>query len=243
MNGKDLKYDARQLMRDYSPKVFLVAVIFLILNTIMGHLQINLLGTADVYARYMQLYSAAQSPYLISSNPVNPLSFFRPSGIPFALALSLFTSMINIGYRSYCLLVSRKSEADYKNLFDGFMFFGKAVILDFLINILVILWTALLVVPGIIASYNYRMAYYILLDDPSKSALQCIRESKQLMRGYKSDLFIIDLSFIGWSLLDAVVIFAIPTSFPLPLVSIWLTPYIHITEASFYNRLIYSLTV
>ncbi len=40
-------------------------------------------------------------------------------------------------------------------------------------------------VPGIIASYRYRMAVFILLDNPECGALQAIRMSKDMMKGIK----------------------------------------------------------
>ena len=61
-----------------------------------------------------------------------------------------------------------------------------------------------------------------------KSAWQCLRESGALMRGHKWELFVLDLSFLGWMLLSAM--FA-------P-VTIWLDPYRAITNANYYNRLV-----
>ena len=98
----------------------------------------------------------------------------------------------------------------------------------FLKKLYVALWSLLLVVPGIVAAYRYRQALYLLLDHPEKSAWQCLRESSALMSGHKWELFVLDLSFLGWALLSAM--FA-------P-VSIWLDPYRAITNAGFYNRLI-----
>ena len=82
--------------------------------------------------------------------------------------------------------------------------------------------------PGIVAAYRYRQALYLLLDHPERSAWQCLRESGELMSGHKWELFVLDLSFLGWAMLSAM--FA-------P-VSIWLDPYRAITNAGFYNRLI-----
>lgn len=95
-------------------------------------------------------------------------------------------------------------------------------------GLFVFLWSLLLVVPGIIAAYRYRQALYLLLDHPEKSAWQCLRESAAVMRGHKWELFVLDLSFLGWMLLSA--LFA-------P-VSIWLDPYRAITNANYYNRLV-----
>ena len=101
----------------------------------------------------------------------------------------------------------------------------------------------LFVIPGIIASYRYRLAYYILIDDPGKGALQCINESKLMMHGKKLDLLTIDISFIGWYILDLAVVFIIPSPIALPIVSIWLSPYLGLTRAAFYEDQITKIAV
>lgn len=70
------------------------------------------------------------------------------------------------------------------------------------------------------------MALYIMLDNPQLSALDCIRASKQMMDGRKGELFVLDLSFLGWYLLAL-----------FPFVTIWVTPYTSITEVNFYLAL------
>ena len=73
-------------------------------------------------------------------------------------------------------------------------------------SIFIMLWTILLIVPGIIATLRYSQAFYILADDPSKGVMQCLKESKEMMKGNKAKLFCLELSFIGWCLLIYAVI-------------------------------------
>ena len=118
---------------------------------------------------------------------------------------------------------------DLNDLFRGFRDdFGGTLLISLLSGLFIFLWSLLLVVPGIVAAYRYRQALYLLLDHPERSAWQCLRESSALMSGHKWELFVLDLSFLGWAMLSAM--FA-------P-VSIWLDPYRAITNAGFYNRLI-----
>ena len=70
------------------------------------------------------------------------------------------------------------------------------------------------------------MAVFIFCDDPEKGALNCIRESKAMTRGYKGQLFVLDLSFIGWSILSMI-----------PFVGIYTEPYMTTTKANFYRAL------
>ena len=63
------------------------------------------------------------------------------------------------------------------------------------------LWTLLFIIPGIIKSYAYRMVPYILSDNPTIGYKRAIELSNDMTRGHKFDMFVLDLSFIGWYLL------------------------------------------
>jgi uncharacterized membrane protein len=68
-------------------------------------------------------------------------------------------------------------------------------------KIFIFLWSLLLIIPGIIKSYAYRMVPYILADNPNIGAEKAIELSNEMTRGHKFDMFVLDLSFIGWYLL------------------------------------------
>ena len=238
MPGFEQKINARKLIRDNSPKIFLISIIFIILSTVMSELQFRLPGTMDVYDQYVQQLLTGEKQSLSTI-----YSYFRPSGVPFAVVLWFLSVVLDTGLKSYCLKTSRKQKGDHKDLFDGFLFFGKVILIQIISSIFIMMWSFLFIIPGIIAFYKYRQAYYILLDDPKKSALQCISESKHMMHGKKLDLFLLDLSFIGWLFLDYLVVIIMPLPFSLPIVSILLTPYFGLTCAGFYNQLINRLAV
>ena len=61
--------------------------------------------------------------------------------------------------------------------------------------IALILWT----------TFRYAMTNYILLDT-GKSGLEAISESKRMMKGNKWKFFVLHLSFIGWYLIEFVII-------------------------------------
>lgn len=71
-------------------------------------------------------------------------------------------------------------------------------------SIYTLLWTLLLIIPGIIKAYSYRMVPYILADSPSIGHNRAIQLSKEMTHGHKLDMFILDLSFLGWYLLGAI---------------------------------------
>jgi len=71
----------------------------------------------------------------------------------------------------------------------------------FLMQLYAFLWTLLLIIPGIIKAYAYRMVPYILADNPQMEANEAITLSRKMMDGEKWEAFVLDLSFIGWYLL------------------------------------------
>jgi uncharacterized membrane protein len=87
------------------------------------------------------------------------------------------------------------------DLFSGFYYFVQAFLMYLLIAIFVGIGCILLIVPGIIVGYGLSLAPYLLADDPSKGAMNCIKESWALMKGNKWRKFVLDLSFIGWWIL------------------------------------------
>ena len=86
----------------------------------------------------------------------------------------------------------------------GFSFFGKALWLAIISGFFTMLWSCLLYVPGIIKSYSYSLAPYILAENPTMTAREALNESKRITTGAKKDLFVMDLSFIGWILLGGI---------------------------------------
>ncbi len=90
-------------------------------------------------------------------------------------------------------------KVDFGDLFKGFSDdFGQTLVLGLMIEVYTLLWSLLFIIPGIIKSYSYSMAFYIQNDSPNKDWSVCLRESKQMMKGHKWELFVLDLSFFGW---------------------------------------------
>lgn len=90
-------------------------------------------------------------------------------------------------------------------------------------------WSLLLIIPGIVKGYEYRMIPYLLGDDPEMSKEEAFARSKEMMNGQKWNAFVLDLSFIGWNILSL---------FTLGLLSVfYVAPYENLTHAALYNRL------
>ena len=136
-------------------------------------------------------------------------------------------TMVGVGNMIYSLHVVREEKADYGNLLDGFAIFFRVIVLTILEALIVAAFTMLFVIPGVIFAYRYRQAMYLLIDHPDRSPIECLRASGALMRGHKWELFVLDLSFIGWMLVQWL----------LSPFAIWLRPYQSLTYANYYRTL------
>lgn len=72
----------------------------------------------------------------------------------------------------------------------------------FLRDLYLFLWSLLFVVPGVIKSYSYRLVPYILAEQPDMDQREAFRLSREMMDGNKWHAFCLDLSFIGWDILN-----------------------------------------
>ena len=125
------------------------------------------------------------------------------------------------------LRMKRKEEPGVQSLF-AFYTNKKVWAVELLKNIYIILWTLLLIVPGIVKSYSYAMTEYILFDNPNIGAEEAINRSMAMMKGKKLKLFLLDLSFVGWFILALLT---------LGIGFVLLVPYIYPAHAAFYEDL------
>ncbi len=114
--------------------------------------------------------------------------------------LVLVTGPIAYGVAKISLsLVRGKDKVNLEDLFSGYKEnFTASMLLGLLKTIFLFLWTLLFIIPGIIKSYSYSMAFYIQQDSENKDWNYCITESRKRMNGHKAELFVLDLSFLGW---------------------------------------------
>ena len=215
------KAAARESMREAHPNPMLVTLVYLLVAVAVGAVSAYALGGGVRISLGGHMYYAYETGTALASGVL--AAFLR-------ILISLFTAMLSYGYLAYTLYVSRRQEAGFGDLTLGFSDAGRVIVLNILIGLFVMLWSLLLIIPGIMAAYSYRLAPYILLDNPEIGAREAIRRSKELMYGHRWELFVCDASFIGWALL---------TALTAGILSVWVTPYQLVTYARFYDSLAY----
>lgn len=154
------------------------------------------------------------------------LVFIIAAAVVIGFFALLIGSVVWVGYARFNINLIEGKTADINQLFLRFYDWKRLTLARFLQGLYVFLWSLLLIIPGIIASYSYSMTGYILAEHPEMSAKDAIALSKEIMQGNKMRLFMLHLSFFGWGLL-AVITCGIG--------GLWVTPYVQAATAVFYR--------
>lgn len=180
------------------------------------------------------------------------------------LVCFIIGGVVQLGYSRFNLRLIDRENAETRDLFSQLDRFGQGFLMQLLMDVYHLLWTLLLLIPGIIKAYAYAMTPYILYEHPEMTPNEAITESRRMMDGKKWDYFCLGFSFIGWDLLASAPAFAAyvyfvfhydtatmgvaellsAMSWLLPLMAVlcvgylFLTPYRNAANAAFYRELI-----
>lgn len=223
-----LKERSKQIIRNSNPKVLTASILFVALSALITLLSTRLVGIdADTAARYLQYLQNGNTDAAIrilqSSQPSTGAHLVN-------LLLESVSIIVALGFEIFLLNTLRGTAPVLANLLDGFGYWWKVLLIELVCGVFVLLWSLLLIVPGIVASYRYSMARYVLITNPDYGVMDCIRESKRLTQGWKGALFVMDLSFLGWSLLSMIPVLGW-------LLSVWVSPYRALTFLQAYERI------
>ena len=251
MDRKHIKAQAKGLMK--SGNAVTVSIVYNVILMIFSMLNFKL--SLEKISEYYQSISDSIRLNAGLGNPTYQLdpeayldglmnSLPSTGGGLLSLVVSIIGLVISAGFVIFLLHTINGEEAGCGNLFDGFAMFLRIVWFNILQGLFILLWSLLFVIPGIIAIYRYRFGIYLLLEHPEMSAMQCLKESKRLTKGYKGQLFVMDLSFIGWAILSSVAgrigstlgLVVLGVSVLAYVVQIWLEPYKGLSFALFYRQ-------
>ncbi len=164
------------------------------------------------------------------------LACFIFSAIQGLATATIAGSIIVLGPLSYGFsrmlvkLVCGKTEIDFADFVTGFTEnFTQSLLLGLLSSLFIFLWSLLFVIPGIIKTYSYSMSFFIQQQSANKDWQYCLDKSKELIEGKKMQLFLLDLSFLGWYILGALC-FGVGMLFVIP--------YHQMARANFYMNLV-----
>ena len=221
-----LKMEAKAITKNARVSAYLFTLLYLVIGTVLDGVDWLVSGgTRTEAVTYMENYlpDFDVNVYLTSPLALPP----AVSGF-ISIVVSLVAVVLSAGYIQYLLSVRKGIVTPYATMFDGFLFVGKIILLTIVQYIFVFLWSLLFIIPGIIASYRYRFALYNLCEDPEIGVMEALNMSKAQTRGHKWELFVLDLSFLGWSIL---------CTLTLGILSIWIMPYRNQTDIGYFQAI------
>lgn len=150
--------------------------------------------------------------------------------IIFSLVLSIFVfTPLYVGCQRYFVLCGKQPTSLDEVVFAFSNSYLNIVKIMFFKNLYTFLWTLLLIIPGIIKGYEYRMIPYLLAENPNIDMKEAFSLTKQMMDGDKANAWVLDLSFIGWNLLGALTCCILNI--------FYVNPYQNLTNAQLYEAL------
>ena len=157
------------------------------------------------------------------------LIYINPESAIIAILVQIISLIIAgpiaIGQCKLFINLSNNENPKFSDVWFGFGNILKALGVTLLIGIAVSIGTIFFIIPGIIISFMYSQVYYIMAENPDISVLDCLRESARIMKGHKMELFILELSFLGWIIL---------TALTCGIAGLFVLPYYSATLANFY---------
>jgi len=215
---------AKLLMSKHGTAVYTITCFYLVILMGISHLTGSLSG---FHAAYNEMYSAFKATgEMIAPNWPQITS----AAVILCCALNIMRIFVNASFEIMGLYVSRGEKAEFKMLFSAFDFPVKVFIIAILQTIIVTIGFICFILPGFYLSYSFRMAYFVLVDDPSRSAVSCLTESFKIMNGKRMKIFALDLSFLPWMFISEII-----TTYFFPILDVWLLPYRAVSLAVFYN--------
>lgn len=226
LDRRAIKANARTLIREKGAGVMMVSLIYLLLteglNTLLNLVLHN--PIALIQNQWMQSLRSAMEPYIESGSPEGELNLQPVYAATFSYARKLlfaprqelllfvfllfflYTVAVSYGYSDWALRRLRGERPGWSAIFDRLEMAGKFILLELLTMLLVGVGLTFFLLPGLYFLYSLRMARYILLDNPQMSVLEAMGRSRLLSRGYKRQIFTLDLSFLGWVILTNVAV-------------------------------------
>jgi hypothetical protein len=202
---EDLKERARLALKDNGYwRPVLMMWVFLLLTASLGL-------SGNEFGLIYRLCGPNARQLLLEMQRNLPLSaWFWGAMAVLSLAFQILViNPLTVGRNRYFLL-HRAFRPGFSTLFEpfrsGYINTVRAMLMTDLITLL---WTLLLVVPGVIKAYQYYFVPALLAENPKLDWRRAMRISRDMTQGSKFEIFVMALSFLGWSFLALVLSAAI----------------------------------
>ena len=156
-NRIEAKFRAKTSIRQARPSPMRVTLVFLLLTSLLSTLVRYLTFAPMEIIDYFYYYQGSYSPEMIWAYIWNTYANQILTYLGISFVLGIYTTVMNFGYTSYALRLSRNEEPELTHIFDGFVKVWRVLWMSFLKVLFVLLWTILGALPGYGAIFAYIM--------------------------------------------------------------------------------------
>ena len=206
---EELKSNAKTVLRRY----YWMAVVVCLIEGMISQFIIYLDNGIYIFKTMMDVLRSVQTGIYTPTAVENPIGFLWFLSIIFVIFVG---NPLTVGLARY-FMESRSQTSSIATLFYAFRNgrYLKVTKVMFIMYIKIMLWTLLFFIPGIIKSYEYYFIPYMLAENPNLETKRYFEISKAMTNDEKANMFVLDLSFVGWVLLGTLLcgvglIFVIP---------------------------------
>ena len=147
----------------------------------------------------------------------------EPSQLTKIVALIVAFILISAQLNMFLNLALKNKKICFESFFKGLLNWLKSAQACFWLSLYVLLWSLLFFFPGVVKAFSYSQTLFIINEYPKIGIRKAMKISRVMTNGYKGELFVMCLSFLGWIILSCL-------SFGIGF--LWLIPYM---ESSFTN--------
>lgn len=125
------------------------------------------------------------------------------TAVSYGIGALFLVPPLYVGMCVFFLRTWRGEQPPFETLFEGFQYYTRSLVGVLWMSLWTFLWSLLFIIPGIIKGYAYSMTPYLIADYPDLDPREAVKVSMAITNGHKMEIFIMQLSFFGWSLLSA----------------------------------------
>jgi len=221
MDRKEIKSLAKEKIKGNIWNILWPLLIIMVISSILT----DLVGGGSLYTIDVDKLRNLST---IDYESLMSITTYNPTAQAWSLVVEIIMGIASAGYLKYLLNFVRDGSAEFNDIIEVVKKKWLQILLaEILVSVIVGLFSLLFIIPGIIMGFAYAMVTYLIIDTDIE-AKDALKKSKEMMKGYKWDYFVFNLSFIGWYLL---------VPFTLGIILIWLVPYVRVAQALYYDNL------
>lgn len=180
-DGRLYKKQAREQLKKHWPEALLITLLIQVVSAII---------------------TTPQAIAQVNHGMHGTVYTFTPLILTTIVMLFAVTGILQIAATKYYLVLSESpGKAKFSVFLEALDMWSRGILGMLWMLLWTYLWSCLFLIPGIIKILSYSQMMFILADRPGVSVRKSMKISMAITKGYKGDILLLGLSFIGWLIL------------------------------------------